>query len=202
MLSPGDPVLAVTMGAFGDRFAKVAEVYGAAVTRLEIEWGEAAEPGAVRDAAARDRGTAGRSSSPTTRPSTGVTSDIPRAGGRGPRGGARRADPRGRDLRAGGGAVRDGRLGARPRRHGLAEGLDVRARHGDGRRGAACLGGRRDGADAALLPRPQAPPRHAGERREPLDAGGRGDVPGGRGAAPDGRRRATGCSPVTRRAPR
>ena len=29
-LSPGDPVLAVTMGAFGDRFAKIAEVYGAA----------------------------------------------------------------------------------------------------------------------------------------------------------------------------
>ena len=31
-LSPGDPVLAVTIGAFGDRFAKVAAVYGADVT--------------------------------------------------------------------------------------------------------------------------------------------------------------------------
>jgi aspartate aminotransferase-like enzyme len=50
-LSPGDPVLAVTMGAFGDRFAKVAEVYGAAVTKLEVEWGKAAEPAAVREAA-------------------------------------------------------------------------------------------------------------------------------------------------------
>ena len=30
------------MGSFGDRFAKIAEVYGAAVTRLEVEWGEAA----------------------------------------------------------------------------------------------------------------------------------------------------------------
>src|SRR3974390_2675040 len=36
-LSPGDSVLAVTMGAFGDRFAEAAAVYGAAVTRLEVE---------------------------------------------------------------------------------------------------------------------------------------------------------------------
>jgi len=51
VLSPGDHVLAVSMGAFGDRFAKVAEVYGAAVTRLEVEWGEAAVPQDVRTAA-------------------------------------------------------------------------------------------------------------------------------------------------------
>jgi len=52
-LSPGDAVLAVTMGAFGDRFAKIAEVYGAAVTRHEVEWGEAADAGEVGVAAAR-----------------------------------------------------------------------------------------------------------------------------------------------------
>lgn len=76
VLSPADPVLAVTMGAFGDRFAKVAEVYGAAVTRLEIEWGKAPEPAAVREAAA---------AIPTLKAvllthnetSTGVASDIP-----------------------------------------------------------------------------------------------------------------------------
>ncbi len=51
VLSPGDPVLSVSMGAFGDRFAKVAEVYGAAVTRLEVEWGEAAVAQDVRTAA-------------------------------------------------------------------------------------------------------------------------------------------------------
>ena len=50
VLSPGDRVLAVTVGAFGDRFAKVAEVYGADVRRLEIEWGQAATPAAVRAA--------------------------------------------------------------------------------------------------------------------------------------------------------
>ena len=75
MLSPGDPVLAVTMGAFGERFAKIAEVYGADVTRLEVEWGEAARPDAVRDAAA---GIAGLKAVLLTHneTSTGVTNDI------------------------------------------------------------------------------------------------------------------------------
>jgi aspartate aminotransferase-like enzyme len=43
-LSPGDRVLAVTIGSFGDRFAKVAQAFGATVDRLEVEWGEAADP--------------------------------------------------------------------------------------------------------------------------------------------------------------
>jgi aspartate aminotransferase-like enzyme len=75
-LSPGDPVLAVTMGAFGDRFAKVAEVYGATVTRLEVEWGSAPDPASVRDAAAAigDLKAVLLTHNET---STGVTSDIP-----------------------------------------------------------------------------------------------------------------------------
>ena len=75
VLSPGDPVLAVTMGAFGDRFAKVAEVYGAAVTRLEVEWGAAPEPAAVRDAAAAIPGLKAVLLT-HNETSTGVTSDI------------------------------------------------------------------------------------------------------------------------------
>jgi aspartate aminotransferase-like enzyme len=43
-LSPGDRVLAVTIGGFGDRFAKVAEAFGAGVDRMEVEWGTAANP--------------------------------------------------------------------------------------------------------------------------------------------------------------
>jgi aspartate aminotransferase-like enzyme len=50
VLSPGDQVLGVSIGSFGDRFAKIAEAYGAQVTRLEVEWGQAADPNAVRDA--------------------------------------------------------------------------------------------------------------------------------------------------------
>jgi len=74
-LSPGDPILAVTMGAFGDRFAKVAEVYGAAVTRLEVEWGTAPEAAAVRGAAAAIPGLKAVLLT-HNETSTGVTSDI------------------------------------------------------------------------------------------------------------------------------
>jgi aspartate aminotransferase-like enzyme len=49
-LSPGDKVLAVTIGAFGDRFAKIASTYGADVTKLAFEWGQAADPAKVREA--------------------------------------------------------------------------------------------------------------------------------------------------------
>ena len=49
-LSPGDKVLAISIGSFGDRFGSIAETYGAQVERLNIEWGGAAEPDAVRDA--------------------------------------------------------------------------------------------------------------------------------------------------------
>jgi aspartate aminotransferase-like enzyme len=47
-LSPGDRVLGVSIGSFGDRFAKIAGVYGANVTKLDVEWGRAADPAAVR----------------------------------------------------------------------------------------------------------------------------------------------------------
>jgi aspartate aminotransferase-like enzyme len=48
-LSPGDPVLAVTIGGFGDRFASIASTFGAQVERLEVPWGAAAEPDAVAE---------------------------------------------------------------------------------------------------------------------------------------------------------
>jgi aspartate aminotransferase-like enzyme len=48
-LSPGDRVLSVTMGAFGDRFAKIATVFGAEVDRMEVEWGTAADPETLRE---------------------------------------------------------------------------------------------------------------------------------------------------------
>jgi aspartate aminotransferase-like enzyme len=49
-LSPADKVLAITIGAFGDRFAKIATVYGAEVTKLAFDWGEAADPAKVTEA--------------------------------------------------------------------------------------------------------------------------------------------------------
>ncbi|MDQ3689867.1 MAG: alanine--glyoxylate aminotransferase family protein [Chloroflexota bacterium] len=47
-LSPGDRVLAVTIGSFGDRFAQIATAFGADVERFEVEWGQAADPEALR----------------------------------------------------------------------------------------------------------------------------------------------------------
>jgi aspartate aminotransferase-like enzyme len=55
-LSPGDRVLGVSIGSFGDRFAKIAGIYGADVTKIDVEWGQAADPTVVRDALAAKPG--------------------------------------------------------------------------------------------------------------------------------------------------
>ena len=56
MISPGDRVLVVSIGSFGDRFAQVAKVFGATVTRLDFEWGRAADPAVLRDHLAANPG--------------------------------------------------------------------------------------------------------------------------------------------------
>ena len=48
-LSPGDRVLGVSIGAFGNRFAKIATAYGANVEMVSAEWGWAAEPAEVEE---------------------------------------------------------------------------------------------------------------------------------------------------------
>ncbi len=53
-LSPGDRVLAVSIGSFGDRFARIARTYGAAVSTIEVEWGQAADPARLREELRRD----------------------------------------------------------------------------------------------------------------------------------------------------
>ena len=49
-LSPGDKVLCATVGVFGNRFAQIAEVYGADVIRLEFPLGTAIDVDKLRDA--------------------------------------------------------------------------------------------------------------------------------------------------------
>ncbi len=53
-LSPGDKVLSVSIGVFGDRFATIARIYGAQVIPLTFEWGKAADPDTVRKALQAD----------------------------------------------------------------------------------------------------------------------------------------------------
>jgi len=50
MLSPGDKVLSVSIGVFGERFAAIAEHFGAEVIPLRFEWGKAADVDAIRQA--------------------------------------------------------------------------------------------------------------------------------------------------------
>src|SRR4029453_10891557 len=50
--SHGDKVLSVSIGAFGERFAAIADTYGAEVIPLQYEWGQAARPDDVREALA------------------------------------------------------------------------------------------------------------------------------------------------------
>jgi len=47
VLSPGDRVLSVSIGVFGDRWAKIARTFGAEVVECNFEWGRAADPEVV-----------------------------------------------------------------------------------------------------------------------------------------------------------
>ncbi|HEV2583464.1 MAG TPA: alanine--glyoxylate aminotransferase family protein, partial [Ktedonobacteraceae bacterium] len=49
LFSPGDRVLAISIGVFGNRFASIAEIYGLQVERLECEWGQAADPAIIEE---------------------------------------------------------------------------------------------------------------------------------------------------------
>jgi len=46
-LSPGDRVLAVSIGSFGDRLRNIAKTYGADIVSYATEWGEAADPAVI-----------------------------------------------------------------------------------------------------------------------------------------------------------
>ena len=76
-LSPGDRVLGVSIGAFGDRFAKVAEAYGAIVDKVAAEWGWAAAPDEVRERLAAGGGDYRAVLLTHNETSTGVMNPIP-----------------------------------------------------------------------------------------------------------------------------
>lgn len=54
LVSPGDTVLVLVTGVFGDRFAKIATAYGANVKRIDVEWGTGIETSAVWEALTAD----------------------------------------------------------------------------------------------------------------------------------------------------
>ncbi len=74
-LSPGDKVLSLSNGVFGDRFATIAERFGADVTRVKFDWGKAVDPD---EAAKALKAAPGVKAVLVTHneTSTGVTSDL------------------------------------------------------------------------------------------------------------------------------
>lgn len=73
-LSPGDKVLSISIGVFGDRFAKIAAAFGAEVDKLDFEWGTAADPAKVAEKLASNPYKAVLVTHNET--STGVTNDM------------------------------------------------------------------------------------------------------------------------------
>jgi aspartate aminotransferase-like enzyme len=74
-LSPGDKVLSVSIGVFGNRFANIARQFGAEVAAIEVEWGQAADPDTVRQAI-RDNPQVKAVLVTHNETSTGVTNDL------------------------------------------------------------------------------------------------------------------------------
>ena len=74
-LSPGDRVLSVAGGVFGERYAKIAEIYGADVTRLTHKMGTAAKPEEVASII-REQGPFKAVTLTQNETSTGVLNDI------------------------------------------------------------------------------------------------------------------------------
>jgi aspartate aminotransferase-like enzyme len=54
VMSPGDKVLSVSQGVFGERFAMIARSFGAEVIPLQFEWGTAPDPDEVKKAIRAD----------------------------------------------------------------------------------------------------------------------------------------------------
>jgi len=74
-LSPGDKVLSVAIGVFGERFAAIAQEFGAEVIPLNFEWGRAADADAVRRALHAEPGVKAVMVT-HNETSTGVTNDL------------------------------------------------------------------------------------------------------------------------------
>lgn len=75
LVSPGDRVLVVSAGYFGERWAQIATGYGARVEHLRYEWGETPDPDDVADRL-RDLGDVGVVYCTQSETSTGVVADV------------------------------------------------------------------------------------------------------------------------------
>ena len=54
-ISPGDQVLAISIGVFGDRFANIAKTFGAKVEKIDFPWGTGADPQKIKERLEQDK---------------------------------------------------------------------------------------------------------------------------------------------------
>ena len=165
LLSPGERVLVVSAGEFGERWAALATAYGADVQDLRYAWGETPRP---EDVAHASRRPAPRSSSSCTRRRRPASSPTSRRLGR--RLEQRERSRRRRRVQPGCGAARDRRVGPRCRRRRLAEGAYDPTRALARDRVAERVGTVREDDDPALLLRLGEAPRVARDGDDSLHA--------------------------------
>lgn len=55
-IAPGDKVLAISIGIFGDRFADIARTFGAQVDQISFPWGKSADPMLIKEKLEADTG--------------------------------------------------------------------------------------------------------------------------------------------------
>lgn len=78
LFSPGDRVIALTAGAFGERFAEIAERFGLDVVRVESEWGQTVDLGRLQQVLEDTAGVKGVLIT-HNETSTGVQNDVQKA---------------------------------------------------------------------------------------------------------------------------
>lgn len=77
LVNPGDKVLCLSIGNFGDRWAKIAASRGAVVEKISVEWGQAIDPASLKDALDADVNKEIKCVTLThNETSTGVTNDL------------------------------------------------------------------------------------------------------------------------------
>lgn len=78
-ISPGEKVVVVSIGNFGDRFAEICRRFGAAVEKIDFPWGTAADPDVLSDRIKKDTKQEIKAVFVThNETSTGVTNDLPK----------------------------------------------------------------------------------------------------------------------------
>ena len=56
VVQPGDEVLVIVTGAFGERFSKICEAYNIKIHQLDVEWGQALNPADIKQLCTKSSG--------------------------------------------------------------------------------------------------------------------------------------------------